>query len=110
MKLLTAAIEKAFEKNPLGSHDGEWTDAKVIVKFFNPYGVGTWLITEAEKQEDGDWLMFGWVDLGYGFEAGYISFNELNNIRVNVFGCRLPLERDRYEGIGKRSVKEYIEE
>lgn len=94
-KLLTKTIETALTKHPLGSQEGKGEDATVLVKFFNPYGAGTWLITEAEKQPDGDWLMFGMCHI-YEWEWGYVSFNELDSIRVNCFGYKLPLERDRY--------------
>ena len=55
--LMTKELEKAFEKYPLDSQDGLIEDAEVIVKYFNPYGAGIWLITEGEKQENGDWLL-----------------------------------------------------
>ena len=41
--------------------------------------------------------MFGMCHI-YEWEWGYVSFNELNRVRVNVFGQKLPLERDRYAG------------
>ena len=54
MELITKKVEKDFMSRPLRSQDGRGFDAEVIVKYFNPCGSGTWLITEAEKQEDGD--------------------------------------------------------
>lgn len=95
MKLMTKEIEKELEKNPLCSHDGEGDEAKVIVKYFNPYGLGTWLITEGEKQKDGDWLLFGKMNI-YEWEWGYVLLSELENVRVNVFGMDMKLERDMY--------------
>lgn len=95
MKILTKAIEKSFLKNPLGSHDGEGDNAKVLLKIFNPYGAGTWLITEASKEGD-DWMCFGCAEIGGDWEWGYMSLNELINARVNIMGCRLPFERDMY--------------
>lgn len=95
MQLLTKEIEKKFEKHPLGSQESKGMEAEVLVKFFNPYGTGTWLITEAQKQEDGDWLLFGYSHL-WEWEWGYVSFNEIKNTRVSVFGAKLPLERDMY--------------
>lgn len=61
MKLITKKVEKDFMSHPLRSQDGRGFDAEVIVKYFNPCGAGTWLITEAEEQEDGDWLLFGYA-------------------------------------------------
>lgn len=95
MKLLTKELEKKFQKYPLYSQDGKGYDEKVIAKFFSPIGCATWYITEAEKQEDGDYLMFGYCiltdpELG---ELGYVSLNELKSIRL-PFG--LTIERDMY--------------
>ena len=108
MKLLTKEIITKLEKHPFGSQDDVPSmERKVLVKFFNPYGVGTWIITEAEKQENGDWLMYGLGELGYGYEWGYVSFNELNELRVPPFG--LPIERDMYIGNNPK-VKDLVKE
>lgn len=101
MKLWTKEIEQRAAKFPLGSQDGKGLDAIVLVKYFNPYGAGTWLITEAEKQEDGDYLLFGYCHIFEG-EFGYVMLSELQNTKVNVFGCQLPLERDLH--IGKNAT------
>jgi hypothetical protein len=61
-------------------------DPIVWVKFFNPYGRGTWYVTEFDGRD----TMFGWADLGHG-ELGYISLKELEGANKNG----LPLiERD----------------
>ena len=96
MKLWTKEIEKKAVRFPIGSQDGKGENAEVIVKFFNPYGSGTWLITEAEKEGD-DWLLFGLCDLGFP-EYGYVRLSEITNCRVKVGPYRLPLERDLYIG------------
>ena len=96
MKLVTKEIIKKFDKNPIYSKDGQGMDAEVIVKFFNPYGRGTWLITEAEKQENGDYLLFGYMHI-CDWEWGYVTLSELENLRVNVYGAKLPIERDLYD-------------
>lgn len=93
-KMITKAIEKLLEKYPLYSQEGN-KDAKVLCKIFNPYGGGSWYILEAEKQENGDYLCFGLVDL-HETELGYFLLSELLNVRVKVFGCRMPFERDKY--------------
>lgn len=60
-----------------------------VVKFFNPVGAATWLVTEL--CEDGD-ALFGLADLGFGCpELGYFSLSELTAIRL-PFGLRI--ERD----------------
>lgn len=95
MKLMTKEIEKKLEKHPFHSQEEKGMDAEVIVKFFNPYGSATWLITEGEKDDEGNWLLFGYCYI-FDWEWGYIDFNELKDIRVNVFGTKLPMERDIY--------------
>lgn len=102
MKLITNEVLKNFEKYPIRSQEGKGMDAKVLVKFFNPYGRGTWLITEAEKQEDGDWLLFGYMHI-YDWEWGYVMLSEITDTKVNVYGAKLPLERDLY---AKGTVRE----
>ena len=99
MKLMTKEVEKKFEQYPLGSQDGKGEDAEIIVKFFNPFGVGTWLITEGEKQEDGNWLLFGYCHI-FEWEWGYVALNELQDIGY--------IERDLYldEDI---TVAEYLQ-
>ncbi len=92
MNLLTNEIKELFEKYPLYSQDGKGMDSKVIVKYFNPCGAGTWLITEAEKQPNGDWLLFGYCHISC-WEWGYVLLNELQNLKL-PFG--LGIERDLY--------------
>lgn len=95
MKLITKELEKIFEKYPIGSQDGLGGNAKVIAKFFNPVGAGTWLITEAEKTEDGDYEMFGYCHLGDNemAELGYVMLSQLEELKL-PFG--LKVERDLY--------------
>ena len=63
-----------------------------VVKFFNPFGQGTWLATELD--EDGDTL-FGLADLGYP-ELGSWSLSEMAAIRL-PFG--MGIERElHFEG------------
>ena len=91
MKLLTKEIEKKLSKSPIGSKDGQGKNAEVVVKFFNPCGAGTWLITEAEKQGN-DWLLYGMCHI-HGWEWGYVLLSELQQIRL-PFG--LSIERDKH--------------
>ena len=95
MKLVTKELEEKFKKYPFDSQEDLLGNAKVIVKYFNPVGVGTWLITEAEKQENGKYLFFGYCHLGDDLNAefGYVSQEELENIKL-PFG--LKIERDMY--------------
>lgn len=98
MKLITKEIEKKLKAN-------EGLDnCYPVVKFFDPTGSATWLITE--MHEDGD-LMWGLCDLGLGFpELGTVSLRELQSVRL-PFG--LKIERDLYFEADKR-IDQYYEE
>ena len=100
--LMTKELEKTLNKYPIGSQDGKGMDAEVLVKYFNPCGAGTWLITEGEKQENGDWLFFGYCHL-FEWEWGYVMLSELESIHL-PFG--LSIERELYTSGG--AVKDYI--
>ena len=100
MKLLTQEIIRKLEKHPFGSQEGKLDDAEVLVKFFGG-GACTWLVTEGEQQEDGDWEFFGKVTLGYEWEWGYFRLSELEKMKFPPFG--LGVERDMYLG-GKHTV------
>ncbi len=84
MKLMTEELEKEFQNYPLYSQEGMNGEAKVIAKYFNPIGVGTWLITEGQKDENGDWLMFGFCHLGDDVmaEFGYIRLSDLQRVKL----------------------------
>lgn len=102
MLLMTKELEKEFTKYPLGSQEELLENAKVVVKYFNPCGAGTWLITEGEKQKDGDWLLYGYCHL-FEWEWGYVMLSELKDIQL-PFG--LSIEREIYGGY--ETVKEYL--
>ena len=92
MKLITKEIEEKFANTPLYSTDGQGMNAEVLVKYFNPFGRGTWLITEAEKQDNGDYLLYGYCHI-YEWEWGYVLLSDLESIKL-PFG--LTIERDLY--------------
>ena len=87
MQLMTKELEKRFKKFPLYAQDGKGDEAIIVVKYFNPFGGGTWLITEGEKQEDGDWMFFGYCHI-FEWEWGYVRLSELEKIGF--------IERDLY--------------
>ena len=90
MQLLTDEIKSILP--PLYSTESTPCDDKeIIVKFFNPLGSQTWEIVEGSEEPDGEWLLFGKCDLGYGPEWGYVSLNELKSLDV---GFGLGIERD----------------
>lgn len=103
MELLTKEIIERFKKYPLYSQDGKGEDSVVLVKYFNPCGAGTWLITEAEQQEDGDWLLFGYCHI-FEWEWGNVMLSDLQNLKL-PFG--LTIEHDLYIPNGAK-VKDFI--
>ena len=103
---ITKALERKFEKSPLYSKDGQGTKAKVIAKFFMPIGSATWLITEAEKQADGDYLFFGYCYL-YEWEWGYFRLSELENLRANRVFC-VELDKHLPNNITVEECVEYL--
>lgn len=92
MRLLTDEIKQRFERYPLYSQESKGINSTVIVKYFNPVGSGTWLITEAEEQGDGDWLLFGYCHISC-WEWGYVSLRELQSVKLPL---GLTIERDLY--------------
>lgn len=90
MKLLTEKIKERFRKEfPLYSQESV-EDPQVVVKFFNPLGIGTWYITEANEQDNGDWLMFGLCVLGEA-EFGYVLLSQIETLQLPH---GLTIERD----------------
>ena len=93
MKLITKAIERQLEKNPLGSGENvPFDEKKCIVKFFTPWSNWTWWVTEGKKLENGDWMFFGLVE-GQEREWGIFHLSELESVRGPV---GLKIERDMY--------------
>ena len=87
MKLMTKDLETRFESFPLYSQESKGFDATVVVKYFNPFGAGTWIITEGEIQDDGDWLLFGYCHI-FCWEWGYVMLSDLQTVGI--------IERDLY--------------
>jgi len=77
------------------------TDHLPVVKYFDPCGAATWIITELMPPEDrgeGEGaapdILFGLCDLGMGCpELGYVSLAELRSVRGRL---GLGIERDFY--------------
>ena len=114
MKLMTEEIEKAFERFPMYSQDGLDGDALVVAKFFGG-SAATWLITEGEKQPNGDWLLFGFVTLGLRddfhpscllWEWGDVMLSDLESLKFPPFG--LPVERDVLVKPGVSRVRDEV--
>ena len=88
MQLITPELREQLIANGKRRDD----DHVPVVKFFNPVGAATWLVTEMDPDEN-DYL-FGLADLGMGFpELGGISLSELQSYRGPL---GLGIERDLY--------------
>ena len=102
MKLLTNKIIQKFEE--IGSQEHKkLEEQEIIVKFFNPSGIGTWYATEYNPETK---IFFGWVSLfgDHNDECGNFSLKELEEFR-GAFG--LGIERDLQFG-KDRTLKEII--
>lgn len=75
----------------------EETDHLPVVKYFDPCGAATWIITEllpAESEGVEPDMLFGLCDLGMGSpELGYVSLAELRSVTGRL---GLGIERDLY--------------
>ena len=93
MKLLTKGIRDKLIKNHTENDGKESTvKHKVVVKLFNPTGVGTWYLTELNPYTN---TAFGLADL-HEKEIGYVDMNELEDLKLPM---GLTIERDRYSKI-----------
>jgi hypothetical protein len=91
MRLLSEKQNREIEsKYPLGSQDGKKGNAICVAKFF--LGNYTWYITEGSYEDD-DFMMFGVVVTDTDTKFSYISYNELQSLRMYGYMC---VERDRY--------------
>lgn len=114
MKLINKELEKVFKQYPLYSQDGKGKEAVILCKFFNPVGVGSWYVLEAEKQEDNDYLFFGYIEL-LDKEYGYFLLSELEKIELPVkildkTITKTGLERDFYYDYGMFSLSEVLKD
>lgn len=102
--------------------DGKGEDAVVHLKLFDPYGSGTWLITEAwqivvdkegndrdeplkykikEGETVADVHLYGYCSLFPGtWEWGPVSLKEIESANC--------IERERWESNGKYTVKQLV--
>jgi len=104
MKLMTKELERKLSKYPLRSQEDKVIEEReIIVKYFNPIGAETWLITEGEKQENGEWLLYGYCHISE-WEWSYVSLDELENVKL-PFGKTI--ERDLYTN--NKYIKDYID-
>ena len=88
MKLLTEEIKKQLPKL-YATENIPLKDKEIVCKFFNPCGIGTWLVVEGQQEED-DFIFWGLATI-HEQEWGYFSLNELEALKL-PFG--LKIERD----------------
>ena len=84
--LITAKLLKRFQQ--IGCQENQ-EDPIVVAKFFNPCGRETWYATEYDPETK---CIFCFITGMFEDEWGYVSMEELANIRVGLF--KLPLEQD----------------
>ena len=90
MKLLTKAQRDKLIRNHTENEGQEETKKhKVVVKLFNPTGIGTWYLTELNPYTN---QAFGLADV-HEKELGYIDLTELEEFKGKL---GLGIERDRY--------------
>jgi hypothetical protein len=90
MKIITKAIEQAFQKQGDTSQKSA-KDIKIVLKLFNPCGASTWYIYE-KQNEDIYWCFANLGDPEMA-ECGTVSMQELMSLRL-PFG--LTIERDMH--------------
>jgi len=77
MNLLPQELRKTLP--PLYSQES--SSAPIVhAKLFTPDAGWTWFVTEGTEEEDGDWLLFGYV-IGMEEEWGYFLLSEIAGVR-----------------------------
>lgn len=102
MKLITKEIEKAFAEQGY-TGDKTASEIKIIVKLFNPTGVGTWYLYEKEDDD----IYWGFVNLGDPemSECGTVSLSELMELKEQL---GLVIKRDLFFEIGSVTLDKVI--
>lgn len=110
MKLLLKSQVKKLQANWKASikleAEGKESNHKVVVKLFNPTGIGAWYITE-QKPEDPN-ILYGLCVL-HEAEWGYVSLAELKAFK----GRDIPIgiERDMYyKGITTQELQKRVDD
>ncbi len=91
-QLFTRNILRQLRANGEASLKGH-IDHLPVVKLFNPYGAGYWLLTESDPVEPDH--VFGLCDLGKAApKLGHVSRHDLESCVIRLDGFQCPLERD----------------
>ena len=77
---LTLMVSNQQTNNEITTNgDGDTVDFMPVVKWFDPYGSATWLITEIDLDNN---IAFGLCDLGMGFpELGSVGIDEIKSLK-----------------------------
>jgi len=86
MKLLTKEIKTKAEKQ---YDKGSDMEQKVVAKFFNPMGKGTWYLMNKSPEDDYCWGIVDWMAV----EMGSFSIKELEELQLPM---GMKIERDKY--------------
>ena len=102
MKLLTKGQrEKLIRNHAENENATEPKKHKVVVKLFNPVGLGTWYLTELNPYTD---VAFGLCQLAEK-EIGYVSLIELEELKLPL---GLKIERDRYTKVDDKTLEDLL--
>jgi hypothetical protein len=99
MKLFTKSIEARLVKNYELAKQGKEEELKVVVKLFNPTGIGTWYLTYMNPESNVAW---GLAHI-HEKEQGFINVAELKEFKGRM---GLGIERDRMFESNKKTLKE----
>ena len=100
MKLFTKSIEQRLIKNfEVNKNKEKIVEHKVVVKLFNPTGIGTWYLTEMNPETN---VAFGLAHIQEK-ELGYINVAELKEFKGRM---GLGIERDRMFESNEKTLKE----
>ena len=100
MKLFTKSIEQRLIKNfEINRYKKNLINHKVVVKLFNPTGIGTWYLTEMNPETN---VAFGLAHIQEK-ELGYINVAELKEFKGRM---GLGIERDRMFESNEKTLKE----
>jgi len=102
MKLLTKELIERFKQQGDTSRK-EAKDIKVIAKFFNPCGAGTWFATDYDEKNQ---IFFGYANLGDDrfAELGSFGLKELQEYRSPFM---TGIERDLH--FGEHTLQEVLD-
>jgi hypothetical protein len=98
-KLFLDEQKKQLVKNYDLQQKEDQVNQKVVVKLFNPTGVGTWYLTELNEVDN---VAYG-LSVVHEKELGYVDLNELTAFKGH-FG--LGLERDSSFPMNKKTLEE----